>query len=183
MADPQRTTELQLDRLSATEQRVVQLVLEGRRTREIAVRLSVSEATVRTHLTHIYAKLGVRGRHELLARLAAEPRPAASLAPAADPPADPDPDDQVPGPTVAERWRGVTLHRAVSAALAALGAASTVLSPKTAAVFGPLLLVLGLGLPVRSVNSVDTALRVGVLGLGLGLWLATVWLLLLAGPS
>lgn len=176
MAEPQRTTELPLERLSATEQRVVRLVLEGRSTREIAVQLSVSEATVRTHLTHIYAKLGVGGRYELLAR-AAEAGSATGVRDR------PDPDEQAPGPTVAQRWRDVTLHRAVSAALAALGAASTVLSPKTAAVFGPLLLVLGLGLQVRSGNPLDTALRVGVLGLGLGLWLATVWLLLLAGPS
>jgi hypothetical protein len=94
-----------------------------------------------------------------------------------------DPDDQAPGPTVAEGWRDVTLHRAASATLAALGAVSTVLNPKTAAIVGPLLLVLGLGLPVRSGNRLDSAVRVGVLGLGLGLWLATVWLVLLADPS
>jgi hypothetical protein len=75
----------------------------------------------------------------------------------------------------------VTLHRAASATLAALGAVSTVLNPKTAAIVGPLLLVLGLGLPVRSGNRLDSAVRVGVLGLGL--WLATVWLFLLADPS
>jgi hypothetical protein len=148
----------------------------GRRA-EIAVQLSVSEATVRTHLTHVYAKLGVRGRHELLARAVTEARSTTEVG------GRNDPDDQAPGPTVAEGWRDVTLHRAASATLAALGAVSTVLNPKTAAIVGPLLLVLGLGLPVRSGNRLDSAVRVGVLGLGLGLWLATVWLVLLADPS
>lgn len=36
---------------------------------EVAEQLGLSEATVRTHLSHIYAKVGVRGRVELLARL------------------------------------------------------------------------------------------------------------------
>lgn len=36
---------------------------------EVARALGLSEATVRTHLSHIYQKVGVRGRVELVARL------------------------------------------------------------------------------------------------------------------
>jgi len=51
--------------LTATEQRVADLVVRGRRNREIAGELYVSVATVEAHLTRIYRKLGVRSRTEL----------------------------------------------------------------------------------------------------------------------
>jgi DNA-binding CsgD family transcriptional regulator len=38
--------------------------------REIATALFVSPRTVETHLTHVYAKLGVSGKHELRRRRA-----------------------------------------------------------------------------------------------------------------
>jgi DNA-binding CsgD family transcriptional regulator len=53
--------------LSPTEQRVVELVAEGLANKEIAARLFVSVATVKTHLQHVYAKVGVRSRAELAA--------------------------------------------------------------------------------------------------------------------
>lgn len=53
---------LPADALSAREQEVVALLAEGRTNREIAETLSVSLATVKTHLVRIYAKLGVRNR-------------------------------------------------------------------------------------------------------------------------
>ncbi len=56
--------------LTGAEQRVLHLVLEGYTTRQIADELVLSEATVRTHLTHIYRKLKVRGKVQLLARTA-----------------------------------------------------------------------------------------------------------------
>lgn len=37
---------------------------------EIADRLSISERTVETHLAHIYTKLGVRSKVELIRRAA-----------------------------------------------------------------------------------------------------------------
>jgi DNA-binding NarL/FixJ family response regulator len=41
---------------------VLQLVRERAGNRKIAAALSISEATVKTHLLHIYAKLGVNDR-------------------------------------------------------------------------------------------------------------------------
>jgi DNA-binding CsgD family transcriptional regulator len=51
--------------LTATESRVAELVARGGTNREVAAQLVVSERTVATHLTHIYAKLGLRSRTEL----------------------------------------------------------------------------------------------------------------------
>ncbi len=48
--------------LSAREREVLALVAKGTSNREIARELFISEATVKTHLTHLYAKLGVKDR-------------------------------------------------------------------------------------------------------------------------
>jgi len=48
--------------LSAREQEVLELVARGATNREAARQLFVSEATVKTHLLHVYAKLGVNDR-------------------------------------------------------------------------------------------------------------------------
>ncbi|MFJ9926389.1 MULTISPECIES: response regulator [Streptomyces] len=48
--------------LSAREREVLALVARGTANREIARELFISEATVKTHLTHLYAKLGVNDR-------------------------------------------------------------------------------------------------------------------------
>ncbi|MDQ8701995.1 response regulator transcription factor [Streptomyces sp. LHD-70] len=48
--------------LSAREREVLALVAKGTPNREIAAELFISEATVKTHLTHIYGKLGVKDR-------------------------------------------------------------------------------------------------------------------------
>ncbi len=48
--------------VSERELEVLQLVAAGSTNREIAERLFISEATVKTHLLHIYAKLGVNDR-------------------------------------------------------------------------------------------------------------------------
>ena len=62
------------DALTAAERRVATLVAEGKTNREVAVALFLGERTVASHLTHIYAKLGVRSRTELARRLdAGEP--------------------------------------------------------------------------------------------------------------
>jgi DNA-binding NarL/FixJ family response regulator len=48
--------------LSAREVEVLAMVARGATNREAAARLFISEATVKTHLLHIYAKLGVKDR-------------------------------------------------------------------------------------------------------------------------
>ncbi|MFJ3945805.1 response regulator [Streptomyces griseoaurantiacus] len=48
--------------LSAREREVLALVARGTPNREIARALFISEATVKTHRTHLYGKLGVKDR-------------------------------------------------------------------------------------------------------------------------
>ena len=50
------------DRVVQRELEVLALVAAGTTNREAAARLFISEATVKTHLLHIYAKLGVSDR-------------------------------------------------------------------------------------------------------------------------
>jgi DNA-binding CsgD family transcriptional regulator len=57
------------DGLTPAERRVAALVAEGRTNQEVAAALFLGERTVASHLTHIYAKLGVRSRTELARRL------------------------------------------------------------------------------------------------------------------
>ncbi|MFD3484003.1 response regulator [Streptomyces sp. NPDC058665] len=70
--------------LSAREREVLELVARGTSNRETAAELFISEATVKTHLTHIFAKLGVKDRaaavavgydRKILGRSARRPRP------------------------------------------------------------------------------------------------------------
>jgi DNA-binding CsgD family transcriptional regulator len=58
-----------VDGLTPAERRVANLVAEGRTNREVAATLFLGERTVASHLTHIYAKLGVRSRTQLARRL------------------------------------------------------------------------------------------------------------------
>ncbi len=55
------------DALSARELEVLRLVAAGSTNREAAQQLFISEATVKTHLLHIYAKLEVRDRASAVA--------------------------------------------------------------------------------------------------------------------
>jgi DNA-binding NarL/FixJ family response regulator len=50
------------DALSQRELDVLRLIADGAANREAAAQLFVSEATIKTHLLHIYEKLGVRDR-------------------------------------------------------------------------------------------------------------------------
>ena len=53
--------------LTPTEQQVVALAAEGLTNPQIAERLLMGRATVKTHLEHIFTKLGIRTRAELAA--------------------------------------------------------------------------------------------------------------------
>jgi DNA-binding CsgD family transcriptional regulator len=48
--------------LTERERDVLELVAQGLTNREVAARLFISSGTVRTHLEHVYEKLGVRSR-------------------------------------------------------------------------------------------------------------------------
>jgi len=63
------------DSLTPTEQDVARLVTEGLSNPDIADRLFISRATVKTHLAHIFTKLDIINRAQLVAlatRAAAE---------------------------------------------------------------------------------------------------------------
>jgi DNA-binding NarL/FixJ family response regulator len=57
--------------LTYREREVLALLAGGATNREIAATLSVTLATVKSHLVHVYAKLEVRSRHEALSRAVA----------------------------------------------------------------------------------------------------------------
>ncbi len=59
---PRRTPPSAADRLSAREREVLALVAEGLSNRVIGRRLEISEKTVKTHLTRVFAALGVSDR-------------------------------------------------------------------------------------------------------------------------
>jgi DNA-binding NarL/FixJ family response regulator len=52
--------------LTRREHEVVSLLSEGLQNKQIASRLSISETTVRHHLTSIFDKLGIANRLELV---------------------------------------------------------------------------------------------------------------------
>jgi len=68
MEDPKSTELNGTEQLSAREMEILALVAEGCPNKEIASRLFISNATVRTHLMHIYEKLHVRCRTEAAAK-------------------------------------------------------------------------------------------------------------------
>ena len=57
-------------RLSPRESQVVELVLLGYRNRDIASTLGTTPATIKKHLTHVFDKVGVDTRTQLVSRIA-----------------------------------------------------------------------------------------------------------------
>jgi DNA-binding NarL/FixJ family response regulator len=57
---------LRIAKLTEREREVILMIGEGIKNRQIAERMYISEATVRHHLTSIFAKLGVTDRFELV---------------------------------------------------------------------------------------------------------------------
>jgi DNA-binding NarL/FixJ family response regulator len=66
--DPRADTLALQERLSAREQEIVHLIVGGLSNLEAALRLGITEATVKAHLTRIFQKLALRGRAQLAAR-------------------------------------------------------------------------------------------------------------------
>jgi DNA-binding CsgD family transcriptional regulator/tetratricopeptide (TPR) repeat protein len=64
---PRRRPDTGWESLTPTESSVAQLVADGLRNRDIAARLFISRRTVETHLTHVFGKLGISSRTELVA--------------------------------------------------------------------------------------------------------------------
>jgi len=60
---------LERHRISKREAEVLALVLRGMKACEVADALEISEYTVKDHLKHAYAKLGISSRTQLLSRL------------------------------------------------------------------------------------------------------------------
>ena len=54
--------------LTARELEVVRLIAQGRSNTEIAAELFVSDATVKTHINHIFSKLGARDRSQVIVK-------------------------------------------------------------------------------------------------------------------
>jgi LuxR family maltose regulon positive regulatory protein len=67
-AQPSGAHEPLCDALSERELDVLRLVAAGRSNQQIAAELVVALSTVKTHLNHIYGKLGVRSRTQALSR-------------------------------------------------------------------------------------------------------------------
>jgi two-component system, NarL family, nitrate/nitrite response regulator NarL len=66
--DDRRPTDIPLQLLTPRERDVLQLAADGLSTPSIAERLSLSQATIRTHFGHIYLKLDVKSRAGAVAK-------------------------------------------------------------------------------------------------------------------
>ena len=111
---------LDLSELSPREREVLDAAVDGLSARAVAARLSITEATVRSHLATIYAKLGVSGRVELLARLNRHPAPESAAPPSVRKPIR----EHVRSVVVRRRWWLV-----VGAALAVVAVAFLTVRP------------------------------------------------------
>jgi DNA-binding NarL/FixJ family response regulator len=67
-ADASLTQEVAKLGLTARELEVVRLIAQGHSNTEIAAQLFVSEATVKTHINHIFPKLGARDRSQVIVK-------------------------------------------------------------------------------------------------------------------
>lgn len=144
---PAGESSIALGLLSPAERRVFDKALDGLSTQAIADELVLSEATIRSHLTRIYAKFGVRGRIELLARMASD-----GFVAALD-----DPGAASSSPYGSAPWIATTA--------AIVGIAAGFVVPASAIVFGPALMALGVALG-RRLPAERRWARIPVLGAG-----------------
>ena len=64
--DARVTLEVKKLGLTARELEVVRLIAQGHCNRRIAAELFVSDATVKTHINHIFSKFGARDRSQVI---------------------------------------------------------------------------------------------------------------------
>ncbi len=62
------STEVEKMGLTSRELEVVRLIAQGYSNTEIATELVVSEATIKTHINHIFSKLGARDRSQVIVK-------------------------------------------------------------------------------------------------------------------
>jgi DNA-binding CsgD family transcriptional regulator len=102
--------------LSPRQREILDLVAEGRTSKEIAVELGISESTVNWHLANAFERLGASSRAEAVARAIRTNGAEVPSEPAARPP---------PGAPVRVAWsRLVAIAIAIAIAGALLGAAT-----------------------------------------------------------
>ena len=68
LLNSRREVEAQLERLTPREKEVLRMMAEGTSSREIATRLGISYATVRTHIRSLGSKLGVHSKLEAIVK-------------------------------------------------------------------------------------------------------------------
>jgi DNA-binding NarL/FixJ family response regulator len=58
--------ELEFGKITKTESRIIKLIAAGESNKTIAEKLSVSEKTVKAHITNIFEKLNIQNRYQLM---------------------------------------------------------------------------------------------------------------------
>jgi DNA-binding NarL/FixJ family response regulator len=65
-ASAKSADEPEYSRITKTESRIIKLIAAGESNKEIAKKLSVSEKTVKAHITNIFEKLHLQNRYQLM---------------------------------------------------------------------------------------------------------------------
>ena len=61
-----KLNELEFQKITKTESRIIKLIASGVSNKEIAEKLSITEKTVKAHITNIFEKLHVQSRYQLM---------------------------------------------------------------------------------------------------------------------
>jgi len=65
-----KTTMTSIDLLSEYEKPIIREVIQGHKTKDIAIKFGLSESVVKYHLTNIFRKFKVKNKIELVVRIA-----------------------------------------------------------------------------------------------------------------